>query len=169
MCAAHFPLSEEQNIPPWNDGSACFKAMEEYFEGTFTGSSPRNWGRNTADAFHIAHLGKVSRWDLAEGRFPVAHSTFYESSHHALAVTPYGDTAIINHVTTIGRGIGSAMAVVQQHHRRSGHPTTGKVPKIRHPGSHFMLEIGRFEPRNRGNPTGRSLKPERARCSSKEE
>ncbi len=172
VCGAISPLSEEeQNIPPMEmtEAMLAFKAMEEYFGRDFYGViSTELGGENTADAFHIAaRLGKVIVDGDPAGRSvpELQHSTFYVNQVPItpLAVaTPYGDTAIINHVADDHRAeaLVRAMAVVSNNTIGVvDHPTTGKVlKKSVIPGAiSYALEIGKAlrEAKESGeNPTG---------------
>lgn len=130
VCGCISPLTPEEEakyagLPSMEVTEAVrsFQVLEEYYGKEFYGViSTELGGENTADAFHVAALmGKpIIDADPAGRSVPeLQHSTFYinDVPITPLAVaTPFGDTAVIDHVVNDLRAeeLVRAMAVVSK-------------------------------------------------------
>ena len=146
VCGSISPLTPEEEakyagLPSMEVTEAVrsFQVLEEYYGKEFYGViSTELGGENTADAFHVAALmGKpIIDADPAGRSVPeLQHSTFYinDVPITPLAVaTPFGDTAVIDHVVNDLRAedLVRAMAVVSKNMIGvTDHPVDGATLK----------------------------------------
>lgn len=146
VCGSISPLTPEEEakyagLPSMEVTEAVrsFQVLEEYYGKEFYGViSTELGGENTADAFHVAALmGKpIIDADPAGRSVPeLQHSTFYinDVPITPLAIaTPFGDTAVIDHVVNDLRAeeLVRAMAVVSKNMIGvTDHPVNGATLK----------------------------------------
>jgi DUF917 family protein len=162
VCGAISPFTPEEEakyagLPKMEVTEAVrsFQALEEYFGKPFYGViSTELGGENTADAFHVAALmGKpIIDGDPAGRSVPgLQHTTFYINDVPIVPMaiaTPFGDTAVLNHVVDDFRAeaLVRAMACVSKNTIGvADHPVKGSVlKKSVIPGAiTYALEVGR--------------------------